>query len=338
MFIKLAKSFFVIVLFLIWMSEATFAQYPPQARMLGSDAVYYQDTAIKGWGTTCQVKRGRVDISDTLSDYATAGEIEDGIGKALANGTVSLGDGGSAIVGFKHPIINGIGADFAVFENGIRTKDSLGFLELGFVEVSSNGINFVRFPAYSNNDTVNQFHGFYEMNARSVKNLAGKYISGYGTPFDLDELKDSPNLNIQRITHVKIVDVVGSIDKRYASLDVNGRAINDPFPTPFPSSGFDLDAVGVIHSSTEVGVDENGFNQNEIQISAYPNPVKDVLNIKPLKDGQIKIMNSYGKVIFQRVIQKNETAIENLIEQPSGMYFLTYQTQTTQITIKFMKR
>ena len=118
MFTKLTKYFLLIVLIILRIQITAFAQYPPQAGMLGSDAVYYQDTAIKGWGTTCQVKRGRVDISDTLSDYATAGEIEDGIGKALANGTVSLGDGGSAIVGFKHPIINGIGADFAVFENG----------------------------------------------------------------------------------------------------------------------------------------------------------------------------------------------------------------------------
>ncbi|MDX5325803.1 MAG: hypothetical protein LPK80_06040, partial [Bacteroidota bacterium] len=29
-----------------------------------------------------------------------------------------------------------------------------------------------------------------------------------------------------------------------------GRIINDPFPTPFPSGGFDLDAVAVLQANT----------------------------------------------------------------------------------------
>jgi hypothetical protein len=43
------------------------------------------------------------------------------------------------------------------------------------------------------------------------------------------------------------VDVVGSITPAYATYDSQGNMVNDPWPTPYSSSGFDLDAVGVIN-------------------------------------------------------------------------------------------
>jgi hypothetical protein len=78
--------------------------------------------------------------------------------------------------------------------------------------------------------------------------LAGKYRQGYGTPFDLEELAGTPGLNVNDVKYVRIIDVVGSIDDNYATYDSFGNKINDPWPTPFDSSGFDLEAVGVIHS------------------------------------------------------------------------------------------
>jgi hypothetical protein len=50
---------------------------------------------------------------------------------------------------------------------------------------------------------------------------------------------------------VRIIDVVGSIDPAFGTRDSLGNLINEPFPTPFSSSGFDLDAVGVIHAIPE---------------------------------------------------------------------------------------
>ena len=63
------------------------------------------------------------------------------------------------------------------------------------------------------------------------------------------------NLDINNITHVKIIDVIGSINQSYASYDSQGNIINDPFPTPYETGGFDLDAIGVIHSF--VGIEES---------------------------------------------------------------------------------
>jgi hypothetical protein len=56
-------------------------------------------------------------------------------------------------------------------------------------------------------------------------------------------------LDVTRITHVRIIDVVGAIDPAFGRLDSSGRIINDPWPTAFSSSGFDLDAVGVLHQA-----------------------------------------------------------------------------------------
>ena len=56
-----------------------------------------------------------------------------------------------------------------------------------------------------------------------------------------------PDLDLTRVTHVRLVDIVGD----GASTDASGDPIYDPFPTE-GSAGFDLDAVGVIHADQSV--------------------------------------------------------------------------------------
>ncbi|MDA3833964.1 MAG: hypothetical protein PF495_11260, partial [Spirochaetales bacterium] len=58
---------------------------------------------------------------------------------------VSLGRGGSITMTFDPPVENGNGWDFAVFENAFNDYN----LELAYVEVSSNGNDFVRFDTVS---------------------------------------------------------------------------------------------------------------------------------------------------------------------------------------------
>ena len=64
-----------------------------------------------------------------------------GFAEGAAANIVSLGEGGSIILGFEPPIYDDFGADFAVFENATIE----GFLELGYVEISSDGEHFARF-------------------------------------------------------------------------------------------------------------------------------------------------------------------------------------------------
>jgi hypothetical protein len=153
--------------------------------------------------------------------------------------SVSLGRGGSLTLTFDTPIQNGTGWDFAVFENSFSDQ----YLELAYVAVSSNGIDFVRFDNISL--TRNPVPGFGNIDPTDVDGLAGKYRQGFGTPFDLEDLsaKDevqSGDVDLSSISFIRIVDIVG--DGSY--LDSSGEPIYDPYPTA-GSAGFDLDAVGV---------------------------------------------------------------------------------------------
>lgn len=217
------------------------------------------DPAIVAWATGySDLIRGLNDISNPGNGTASFGDPADLIGPSGANGSnqpvVSLGDGGSVVLTFANPITNGAGDDFAVFENG-----NAGYLELAFVEVSSDGSAFFRFAAVSLTQTDTQIGAFGTMDPDNLTNLAGKYEFGMGTGFDLQELSGQAGLNINAITHVKVIDVVGSLDPTYGTRDSLNNLINDPWPTDFSggvegftsTGGFDLDAVGVIHSIPE---------------------------------------------------------------------------------------
>ena len=301
--------------------------YPPIVGQPGSTAIYKDSSAFVNWVTSCKVVRGLQDVSTPTLGLANGGDSSMVIGIAGTNGVVSLGDGGSAICTFQYPIKNGIGNDFAVFENSFDDT----FLELAFVEVSSDGINFVRFPSHSLTDTTLQTNTFGTTDATKINNLAGKYRGSYGTPFDLQELAGNTNLNINAITHVKIIDVVGSVNKQYAKRDSYNNMINDPWPTPFPNGGFDLDAIGVIHQNTSVGLKENDLDE---KLSLYPNPIKK---------GETILLSTSKDILFVSVYnfsgQKILTTKENFIstsELTEGIYFIEINSVKNSVTKKLL--
>ena len=238
------------------------AQFHPPAGYSGTSAIHKDSSVFVAWANSCSIIRGYQNIALPDSGFASVGDSSSAIGTAGINGIVSLGDGGVAILQFQTPIYDGPGYDFAVFENSFSDN----YLELAFVEVSSDGINFFRFPSSSLTQDSIQCGPFGLTDATKIHNLAGKYRMHYGTPFELNELSGIQGLNINAVTHVRIMDVVGSIDSNFASYDKHGNRINDPWPTMFPSSGFDLDAVGVIHQQNNIGFSEFVSVQNDFKI------------------------------------------------------------------------
>ena len=226
--------------------------FDPAAGIPGSLAVCKRDRRILGWATGYQdLVRGPQDISDPTGAKASFGTPGSALGTATSDSrdVVSLGDGGKITLTFDHPIRDGRGDDFVVFENSTITQDGKWFLELAFVEVSSDGTNFYRFPSVSQTDVATQIGPFDTMDPTKISNLAGKHQIGFGTPFDLGLLEGKPNLDLNNVKFVRIIDVIGTIDATKGSKDSLGNVINDPYPTKFESCGFDLDAVGVINWS-----------------------------------------------------------------------------------------
>ena len=203
--------------------------FAPPAGQEGTTAVPIDDQRITQWASAAiDLTRGPIDISYPGADLASHGEQSLAIGQAAGNSmdVISLGDGGSITLAFSQPITNGPGYDLAVFENGFQST----FLELAFVEVSSDGQNFVRFDAISQTQTETQVGTFGILDTTNIHNLAGKYIQGYGTPFDIAELAGTtPLLDATAVTHARIMYVGGSINPSFGSTDSLGNLFNDPF-------------------------------------------------------------------------------------------------------------
>lgn len=232
--------------------------YAPPANEPGTTAVSESSPDIVGWATAVESYTPGEDVDAEWRDTALAlGPTGDD-----AFHITCLGRGGRITLSFDNPIADGDGSDFAVFENAI----SHGFLELAFVEVSSDGEHFVRFPNRSLTESPVGAYG--SLDATDIDGFAGKYIRGEGTPFDLADLAGDPELDIHAVRYVRLIDVVGGEGPGSAlaqSTDSTGAPIHDPYPTT-GSAGFDLDAIAVLSQAapeplevTSMAVVENDF-------------------------------------------------------------------------------
>lgn len=312
---------FLLFILFIGLCSPLAAQYAPQAGVSGSTAIYRADADFVRWATGCTVQRGFLNI-----DTPSLGQVNYG-DETLALGypdryVVSLGDSGVATVTFPGTLYDGPGADFAIFENGFvnPANDSQAFLELAYVEVSSDGVNYARFPAHSLTPTTTQIAGSGDyMYANLIDGLAGKYGADYGTPFDLADVAVSSSVNVSAITHIRIVDVIGSV-RTHSSTDISGNVINDPFPTQFPTGGFDLDAVGAIHYNSGVGVPVTG---NTSPVAVYPNPTNGVLYLHRQDAGALDItLTTVAGAVVGQWPDFTGTSID-MQQLLAGLYYLT---------------
>lgn len=227
--------FFIFLVFPLFVTHAGAVSYSPAAGQEGSTAIDMDNPAFVNWAIAHEnYEIGTdVDVVWQTPEYA--------LGPAVGTSfdIVSLGRSGSITMIFDPPIVNGDGWDFAVFENAFNDFN----LELAYVEVSSNGIDFIRFGNVSL--TQDPVSAYGSIDTTLINGLAGKYRQGFGTPFDLSDISEEPevesgDVDLSGITHVKIIDIIG--DGSY--FDSASNVIYDPFPTT-SSAGFDLEAIGV---------------------------------------------------------------------------------------------
>jgi hypothetical protein len=306
-------------------SSFSFSQsFAPAPGNLGSTAIHKDSSIIIAWATGIELKRGYLDIAQPELGMATYGEEANGLtaeGDGMA--VVSLGDSGVAVITFNEAITNGPGPDFAIFENGFADH----YMEYAHVEVSSDGVNYFRFPSTSETPLIPQMTNFSFGNCGFIHNLAGKYRQGFGTPFDLEELSGTIGLDVNYITHVRLIDVIGSTNSTFGSEDSFGNPINDPYPTVFESGGFDLDGVAVIHSVPLEILDL--FNENVV----FPNPSSGTITIRSASEAKISIHDSTGKVISE-LIHREKLTLD--LDLPNGIYFVKIVSEHNQEIIKLI--
>ena len=267
--------------------------YAPAAGQVGSTAIAHDDSAIISWATGYENYQPGSDVDPAFQIP------ENAIGKAegTTSDAVTLGRNGRITLSFSAPIRNGFGSDFAIFENSFSDT----FLELAYVEVSSDGSNFFRFQ--NDSLTSSPVGAFGEVDPTNVHNLAGKYRRGQGTPFDLEDLSGvSPLLNTAAITHVRVIDIVGD----GSALDTSGDVIYDPSPT-VGSAGFDLDGVGVLsefeYSQDVVGFEDVGsglepqsfFNGPDPDGTIVTGPYDDVVVLGKFQSELLTFNNAYSR-------------------------------------------
>ena len=329
----MSKFKYVFILFYA-LGLSAFAQGPfsPAADSIGSTAIHKDSNIIYGWVNSCVITRGLQNILNSSGPLASVGDETMVYGKANL-GVVSLGDGGSATITLTNPIANHNGYDFALYENGFYDAVNGGyFLELAFVEVSSNGQDFYRFPNQSLTPTDVQTGSFGVTDPTQITGFAGKYRGLYGTPFDLSVMDTVVGLDINSISHIKIIDVIGTIDTAYASYDSYGRVVNDPYPTEFSSGGFDLDAIALIDSSLVTGIK----NLRNTRIKLYPNPAQNMIYFSGVYTSfNMAVYDIQGNMVLQQPVMNNQLDISTI---PSGLYFVSIQTKTGVVVRKFLKQ
>jgi hypothetical protein len=193
------------------------------------------------------------------ADIVSLGDLEAG---GINPGEITLVFGDPNIpIGQTDP--NGIknvkGYDFAVFENGFISgfSTSGGSLtgqmlsEFAFVEVSSNGVDFVRFPSVSL--TAGPVGAYGTVDVTDVYNLAGKHPNAYGictgVPgsgefFDQSQMLLNP-------------DSYDPNETPHWTLFTQDHPVYDAWLT-WESGGFDLEAVGVLQEqeySADINLD-----------------------------------------------------------------------------------
>lgn len=286
----------LIITFLLTLSLSVWAQYAPNAETMGTTAIHMDSSIIVSWATEYQNYYIGTDVDETWQTPEKA------LGHAIGTSgdVVSLGRGGSITFSFDTLIVNGDGPDFVTFENSFSNE----FLELGWVEVSMDGQNFVRFPNYSN--TSSSVDGFGVLDATKIHGYCSKYKQGYGTPFDLD------SIGIDTIQYIRIIDIIGN----GTAHDTEGNVIYDPYPTS-GSTGVDIEAIGVIHAgSLFESIDEVTAEAFRI----YPNPAKDYFKIaSEFKVETCRILDYTGKLV--KTFPKNQE-LYSTSDLKEGLYLL----------------
>lgn len=305
---------YIILIFLT--HSLAFSQYAPNADVEGTTAIHMDSSIIVSWAASYD----NYIVGDEVDENWQSPEKALGKAQGTSGNILCLGRGGQITFSFDTLIVNGDGPDFATFENGFTHT----FLELGWVEVSMDGVNFERFPNYSK--TNSSVDGFGDLDPTKIHGYCSKYKQGYGTPFDLD------SVSLDTIRFVRIIDIVGN----GTATDTDGNTIYDPYPTT-GSAGVDIDAIAVINAgSLKEGIDK--IEKQALRI--YPQPAKDFFIIENFDNNifsnvKLDILDASGKIIFSEKLTSRKQKVDISLLN-NGLYVIKMTSDSQILTQKLI--
>ncbi len=158
----------------------------------------------------------------------------------------------------------------------------------------------------------------------------GNYIDSvnfYLADFRFDN--DDDDYIINNWTEVDLTSL-GGIDSLNFSLSSSDNNTNyNMMNTP---AYFCLD-----HITTTLATEIAYTKTNIENITVYPNPVKNIINIKNAQNSQITINNLSGKIVYKNYSYNNIEKID-LSFLNNGMYIISIKTDTSVITRKIIKK
>ena len=111
----------------------------------------------------------------------------------------------------------------------------------------------------------------------------------------------------------------------YDFKDSKENMINDPWPTPFASSGFDLDAVGVINQSPQMKINwidkQNIYFQSETRVLHFPE----------VSNTDISLFSLEGKLVFKTKQNQLQMSIPTKIAD--GVYIVKLNNLSFKINL-----
>ncbi|MFG0319682.1 MAG: hypothetical protein ACF8XB_20585 [Planctomycetota bacterium JB042] len=257
-----------------------------------------------------------------------------------------LGDGGSITLGFNVVIQDGPGADFMAYENGfVVGGGSSVFSEICHVEVSSDGVNFARFPSAYHAPTGTQMGSFAGLlggmpvlaNVNTNTIPPEDPVRAGGEAFDLAELAGDPlvvagTVDLNAIQRVRLVDVLsGETDSNGVAIPGGGAAdpdavtvINHPgtVTSNQPVCDLSIDAAGFLE--LRLG-DPNGFFDLDLaklraslNLVEFPFTVALPAFVPTAFDGDVYTLRTIAPVMNQGITGAFAVSVEDFAGGFSG--------------------
>jgi len=208
--------------------------------------------------------------------------------------TATLGLGGTLVLELGHPLLDGPGTDLLVCENPFLVGSTgLAFVEACFVEVSSDGVHFARFPVRYAGPAgplspftgaglawYGGLAGVHPVRSSTASGISAlDVVRAGGDAFDLADLAghalvQSGDLQLGQVRFVRLVDIDAG-----QAFDDFGTAIWDSGIDSISSA--DIDAVVAVNSHGNQG---GGRPQVELSLDAAGFLTLSVLDYDGFKD------------------------------------------------------